>query len=318
MVDVGPVVRLAFQLFGGHVVQLALEQADLGHVALVRPLGDAEVDHLGHTVATEHDVAQAHIPMHDAHRLALVVGQPMRMGQATTDTREDVGDVAEGTAAITAHHLGHTGEVGPVDVLHDHVRDAVVVSDFEDLGHVAVVEASAEACLVQEHLLIAFFAHMVGMQDLDHNALAEPADAFEPAAIGQRHPAGTDALVDDIAADASGELGVRETGQHQGSDARACGGRCEGPGATSGGPSSSLTGRRAAPHFQNSFTVAMAQFQVKAEDLHAGCRCIPLQPWVVKMACATASSSDQDLARSPWNTGPFPSDSGAPDRTDIR
>ena len=111
----------AQRLLGRHVLELALDDAGLGALALAERLGDAEVGHLDLALLADEHVLGADVAVDDLQRLAAAVLAPVGVGQRPAHLGHHVERDAPGQGE--ARLLGAPpdgGEVPAVDQLEHH------------------------------------------------------------------------------------------------------------------------------------------------------------------------------------------------------
>ena len=100
--DVAAPIGAARELLRRHVVGAPLEHAGLGLERRVARLGDAEVDDLGLPVEGHEDVVRADVAVHEAERLAVEVGELVRVVERRQHVAQDRQRHALGKAARAA------------------------------------------------------------------------------------------------------------------------------------------------------------------------------------------------------------------------
>ncbi len=137
--------------------------------------------------------------MHEVERLALVIGELMRVAEPATGLHAQVHRLLEdqGAAHPTAD-LDDLLEVAAIDELHDQEERVVGGADIEDADDVGVVQPRAEARLVEKHPDEVLVLREVRQNAFDRDALLEALDALRFADIDLRHAARFQALDDAI------------------------------------------------------------------------------------------------------------------------
>jgi hypothetical protein len=193
--DVGSMVDArALGLLGRAVAHRAVGHAHLrrrflralgGVAAVVRlqHLGQAEVEHLRLPPGLHDDVRGLDVAVDDAARMGH--GQPV--GDLDRDRER-----ARHVERPSAHELA---KGGPLDVLHDDVRQAVGLTHVVDRAYVGVVEGGAQAGLALEPPPRPFAAGEVGIEDLDHD---RPAQTRVFGFVGGALPAASQLLQDPV------------------------------------------------------------------------------------------------------------------------
>ena len=198
-VEVAPSIDLLSAcLLGGHVPELALEDASLlVDEACAR---DPEVRDLHDALVGEEDVLRRDVTMDDVERrtalVALLVCVVEALRRLGDDPRRDPWRDARCSALRRAHEMA---EVASLDVLHrEDVPVVALVGELVDLDDVGVVQACRELRLVDEHrakatrrrvrgqdalddddLVGALGTTLLGEEDLRHPARPEPAHGLE-------------------------------------------------------------------------------------------------------------------------------------------
>ncbi len=194
--------RVALELLGRHVEDLALDLAAARRVELVLRLRHAEVEHPRRAVDPGEDVLRRDVAVDDVQRLVGLVARLVRgvkaLERARHDRRDDarrdalpplVGAADEDARRFTAH------------VLH-HQEELAVRGDDVDRGHdVRVLDARGEARLVEEHRHELGIRGELRVEALDGDGARETDRARKPPQVHRRHPAGGDAIVELVAAD---------------------------------------------------------------------------------------------------------------------
>ena len=194
--DIGaPVERLAAELLGRHVRDLALERSGAGRARAVGRFGDAEVDHLRGAVAVDEDVVGRDVAVDQAERLSVAVAQIVRVLQTGRGLRDDLQDLREREQLVQlGRALGDAAQVRAVDELH---RDEVVpvrLAQIENRDDVRMVELRSEPRFVQEHVDELLVARQVREDPLEADLLLEARGACLPGEVDLRHSAGGDQL----------------------------------------------------------------------------------------------------------------------------
>ena len=106
-----PIDLAAERLLGGHVLDLALEDAGVRLPGQpVARLGDPEVDDLGHALHADEDVVRADVAVDDLQRLAVVAAQLVRLVQPRAGVGEDPQHDPVGTGASSSCHARRSFE----------------------------------------------------------------------------------------------------------------------------------------------------------------------------------------------------------------
>ena len=208
-VEIGATIdALAARGFGRHVARIAERHAG-GGVMLDLPgeLRDAEVDQfdeLGIAAATnEHDVAGAHVAMHDAVR---VCGGE-RVAQLRGDARGACGRQARGA-------IEHAPQIVAGEILH-HVGDALsarLEDEVVDLDEVLAAELGDGARFAEEARHRFVVEREVRAQELDGGSAPELVVAAE---VDLRRRAAAEAPLEAVAADErAGEVAGERLGAH--------------------------------------------------------------------------------------------------------
>ncbi len=131
--------------------------------------------------------------------ISVVVGDLVRVAEAAAGLDADVDRFLHREAtALLAEPLDDRLEVRPVDELHDDEVGVVRRADVEDGDDVRVVEAGAEAGLVEEHRDEVRVLREVRQDALDRDLLLEALDALGFALEHLRHAAGLEAVHDAV------------------------------------------------------------------------------------------------------------------------
>ena len=137
----------------GQVAVLALDHARVRRLELRRRLGEAEVRQLDLAVPRHEDVRRRDVAVDDADRAPrLRVGEVVRVRQALEDLAQDPGHQRDRhDPALLGLVLEQRLQVGAMDEVHDDEVGVLALADVEDRHDVGVVQAQAQARLVQEH-----------------------------------------------------------------------------------------------------------------------------------------------------------------------
>ena len=190
--QIGPVIDgQAARLLGRHRMAGAEHRARAGQVLLATAairLGQAEVEDLGSTGGSDHHVRRLQVAVHD------VVG--VRLGQAIGDLARELDGAQRGRQAVAQHAI----EGLALDQLHHDPVAVVGLDDVVDVDDRRVVEARRHPRLAAEAQL-AGGVDGVRQQALDGQ---RPLQGLVERAVDGAHPAGAQALFDQVVADAIG------------------------------------------------------------------------------------------------------------------
>ena len=147
-----PVERLAVDLLGRHVANLAHHGARLGLVQLAGRLGDPEVGDFHFAGVADEHVLRRHVAVHDPERRAVAAALVVRVGEPARRLGDDVGDDGHRDAhPAPRRRFAQPPEVDAVDQLHGQVVGAVELAEVRDLHDVDVRQRAGDARLVDEH-----------------------------------------------------------------------------------------------------------------------------------------------------------------------
>ena len=198
--EVGPLVDgLAAELLGGDVADGAFDGA--GGPAAAGQLGgagEAEVGEVGPTGAVDEDVAGLDVLVHEADGASLEA-QGVGVVEGVAELQAELDDGAGRQGAAEEEVVGGAA----VDALHGDVDEAVEHADVVDVDDVGVVQAGAEAGLVQEGVV----AVGAGLEeDLERDGLAETGGAEELGAEDAPAAAGAEDLGQLVPAPKAGQV----------------------------------------------------------------------------------------------------------------
>jgi hypothetical protein len=168
--------RVFDDLLGRHVAVLALERAGLG---LVRALwiggaGDAEIDELDVAARGQQHVGGRDVAVDDVDRLAVVVGEVVRVIEGVEHLVADPrGERGIDTAALLGAFAEQGEHVDALDVLHGDEQHVALAGELEGLRDLGVDQARGELGLVDEHRVVRGVEVEVRQQPLDHDLLLE-------------------------------------------------------------------------------------------------------------------------------------------------
>ena len=165
-----------------HVCGLAGEGAVLGPGAG----GNAEIDQLHRALARHHDVARAHVAVHDGRLLEHVL-QGAADAAGNEHRQLHVGLADEGPVPLEVFD-----EAPAVDVLEDDAHLAVHPVEIEDAADVFVVEHRVPAGLVDEELQVGGILGVAQLLHDDRTLEARLSD--EQALVDLAHPADAELL----------------------------------------------------------------------------------------------------------------------------
>ena len=199
-----PIDRNAADLLGRHVAELALEDAGLRLVALVRGLRDAEVDDLDLALERHEDVLRRHVAVDEVELAAGLIALVVRVVEALTQLHDDEARLRDRhRLADLAAPIEHAAEIAAMNVLERDVVAAVDDAKIEDLRDVRVVQLDGELGLLDEHADELFVLRNVRKDPLDGNQPFEPLDSERLRAKHLGHAADVDPLEQIIFSDRS-------------------------------------------------------------------------------------------------------------------
>ncbi len=182
---------VAANLLGRHIGELAADRSLGGHAGNAADLGDAEVEHLEHTVEGGQQVRRRHVAVDQVEALAAGVGQLMGVMQPFTRLLTQAGD--------HPHVIGVDRLLAVAgDARHRHALqighgDEILIADLAqlvDVADVGVRQLPGNARLVEEHRAELFGRHQLRQQPLDHHQLGKAALPVQPREEDLAHPAG--------------------------------------------------------------------------------------------------------------------------------
>ncbi len=179
------------RLLGRHVRELALELTGAGRRELARCPRHAEIGEPRAAVDADEDVLRRDVAVHDAERLAVIVGQLVGGVQPREHVADDARRDAHGHAPPGLHRARNEVREGvALHVLHDDVVALVTRADLENGHDVRVMNPGRQPRLFEEHLDELGLACQVRMQPLDPDEALETAGTGDAAEEDGRHSAG--------------------------------------------------------------------------------------------------------------------------------
>ena len=151
--EVGARVQLfAGGLFWRHEIELALDDAGSGPLALVHGLGNPEIRQLDFPLLTDENILRTYVAMNDAEGLA-IAGLAVRIGQSPADLGGGI--ERERCGEGKRHRLGPCEDGRKIPAIHhfQHKKRATAsLPEIENLHDVAVVQAHRDVRLVHQHV----------------------------------------------------------------------------------------------------------------------------------------------------------------------
>jgi len=159
----------------GDVPRRALDDAAGGRLDVQGALDQPPVGDLEDASAVHQHVARLQVAVHDAEPIAVVVGGVVGVveGLGQVDGGFDGGLDRDLVLALAQRHQERV-QVRPVDELHRDVQLAVVGPHLVDVDDARMLEAPADAGLVDQGLLLGLHLARRRLQQLEGLALAEP------------------------------------------------------------------------------------------------------------------------------------------------
>ena len=180
-----------FRLLGRHVEKLAQNDAGVGLRRVEGRLGEAEVDHLHLALVRDEHVLRAHIAVHQADLVFVVVALAVRVGERVEHPAHHVQHEGQRQRHVSLAHPGrHFAQVFAVDVLEREVRLVRVQAHVEHLRDGSVRELHQRLGFVDEPLDEVGVLREVRQNLLDDAELLEPLGAFESGQKNLAHAAG--------------------------------------------------------------------------------------------------------------------------------
>ena len=178
-VDVRAAVdRLPLDLLRGGVVEVADEEAGLGHAFRRDRPRDAEVSQVGAVARRDEDVARGHVAMH----------QPLAVG-GVEGIRDLLEDRERSGGRKRTFELDQFGQVGPLDEPHEDVEVSGGLAGIEHLDDVRVLDRRCDAPLPFEALAEGDVACELGGQQLQ---CADTVELLVPGAVDHTHSAASE------------------------------------------------------------------------------------------------------------------------------
>jgi len=140
---------VAEQLLGGHVAQLALDLALLGHLHAPARFGHAEVDDVRGPVGPDENVVRRNVAVHDAEGFAAFVARFVRRVQPMQDPHDDRRrDGGRDEVVVGAHRAKEPCEGFALHVLHHDEELSLRRDDVQRGHHVRVTNPRGQPSLV--------------------------------------------------------------------------------------------------------------------------------------------------------------------------
>lgn len=145
---------MSLGLFRTHVAEFTFECSGAGCFNLAFSFSDTEVNDLGFTFETEHDVLWAHVSVGDVERLAgAAVDASVCMIKASGDFFYDVDDLLHRELERRFFHfIENLSEVAALDVVHYEKELTLLYSELMNGNDIAMIEIDRNLRLVFEHV----------------------------------------------------------------------------------------------------------------------------------------------------------------------